>query len=132
MKTILSVVMFFVFGLTSSVQPQVTTDEDFCKSSAKSDAQLNKIYQKILVEYRQDKLFITKFRSAQSAWIAFTAAHLESIYPIPDAYGSVNRMCRCQVMNDLTKARIKQIKQWVDGFEEGDVYAGSVKIKEPK
>jgi uncharacterized protein YecT (DUF1311 family) len=132
MKAVLIVAMLLAFGFTSSVQPQPTTDEGFCKSYAKSDVQLNKIYQKILVEYRQDKLFITKLRSAQRAWIAFTDAHIESTYPLPNAYGSVNKMCRCQVMNELIEARIQQLKKWVDGFEEGEVCTGSVKIKESK
>ncbi len=132
MKAVLIVVLLLAFGLTSSVQPEPTTDEDFCKSYRKSDDQLNKIYQEILVEYHQDKLFISKLRRAQRAWIAFTDAHIDSVYPLPNAYGSVNKICRCQIMNELIQARIQQLKKWVDGFEEGEVCAGSVKIKESK
>lgn len=134
MKATLFVVLLLAFGFNRSVQPQVTPDEDFCASYKKSDAQLNKLYQRILIEYRNDKLFITKFRAAQRAWLAFSNAHLESHYPdsSPAAYGSINKMCRCQEMNELLKTRIKQLRQWTDGVQEGEVCAGSFKIKESK
>ncbi len=134
MKAILFVVLLLAFGFNRSVQPQATSDEDFCASYKKSDAQLNKLYQRILVEYRNDKLFITKFRAAQRAWLAFSDAQIESHYPDPSpaVYGSINKMCRCEEMNELLKTRIKQLKQWTDGVQEGDVCAGSIKIKKSK
>jgi uncharacterized protein YecT (DUF1311 family) len=132
MKAVLIVVMFFAFGLTTNVKTQSITDEDFCASNKKLDAQLNKLYQQVLVDYRKDKLFILKLREAQRAWIEFSNKHLDSLYPRPGTYGSVNRTCQCQVMNGLIESRIQQLKQWVDGFEEGEVCAGSVKIKESK
>ena len=129
--------MLLAFGFTSSVQPQAMADadEDFCVSYKKSDAQLNKLYQKILVEYRKDKLFISKFRIAQRTWVAFRNAHVQEIFPEPDlvrAYGTINLPCRCEAMNELTQTRIQQLKKWVDGVEEGEVCAGSIKIKESK
>lgn len=132
MKAFLIVVMLLAFGLTTNVKTQPTTEEVFCASNKKLDAQLNKVYQQILVEYRKDKLLILKLREAQRAWIEFSGKHLDSIYPRHGTYGSVNRTCQCQVMNGLIESRIEQLKQWVDGFEEGEVCAGSVKIKESK
>ena len=130
----LFVALLLVFAFNFSVQAQAVGDDEkaSCDNYKASDAQLNKLYQRILVEYRKDKLFITKFRIAQRAWLAFRDAHLDSLYPEPDArsaYGSVNVMCRCEAMNDLTQARIKQLKKWVDHAEEGDVCSGSIKIK---
>ena len=66
-----------------------------------------------------------------NTWIAFTTAHLASLYPNAAAtYGSVNRSCRCQVLADLTLRRTTELQKWLDGAEEGEVCAGSIKRKE--
>lgn len=132
MKTILIISMLLAFGLTSSVHPQPTTDEDFCKSYAKSDAQMNRLYKQILVEYRKDTLFITKFRTAQRAWLAFRDAHYSSRFPDPNpgAYGSVISTCRCQELDEMTISRVDQLERWVRHAEEGDVCSGSIKLKQ--
>ena len=99
-----------------------------CDDHAKADVELNKVYAKVLNEYAMDKVFIAKLRTAQRSWIAFTTAHLASLYPNDAAtYGSVNRTCRCQVLADLTRQRTTQLQKWLDGAEEGEVCAGSIK-----
>ena len=37
-------------------------------------------------------------------------------------------MCEASYLDELTKSRIKTLKVWLDGIEEGDVCSGSVKI----
>lgn len=100
---------------------------DSCTEYAKADAELNDVYTQILREYSADKQFIARLKQAQRAWLAFTAAHLASLYPDPNpmTYGSVNRTCRCLVMTDLTHERTTQLRQWLKKAEEGDVCAGS-------
>ncbi len=58
-----------------------TTAGEGCDEYAKADAELNKVYTDVLREYAKDKTFVAKFRQAQRAWLAFTDAHLESLYP---------------------------------------------------
>jgi uncharacterized protein YecT (DUF1311 family) len=107
-------------------------NQEACAKYEKADAEMNAVYRQVLSKHKQDSLFVAKFKTAQRAWIAFRDAHLESLYPEPNklqAYGSVNPVCRCFVLADLTAERTKQLKQWLNGAEEGDVCSGSVRIR---
>ncbi len=114
-------------------QNQMQLDEKACSAFKQADAKMTKLYRQILLEYRKDTLFVQKMRTAQRAWLAFRDAHLASIYPAGDkrvAYGSVNPMCQCMELEKLTEERTEVLRQWVDGIEEGDVCAGSIKVKD--
>jgi uncharacterized protein YecT (DUF1311 family) len=123
-------------SLSSSPSPQdqMELTEKACSDYKKADAEMNSIYRKVLAENKKDRLFVQKMRAAQRAWVAFRDAHLESLYPATDkraAYGSVHPMCHCMELQTLTDERAKVLKVWLDGVgeSEGDVCAGSIKIK---
>lgn len=97
-----------------------------CNRYRKSDAELNRVYNRILSEYANDRSFIRKLRAAQRAWVVFRDAHIASLWPAPGAYGSANPVCRCAILEEMTAGRMKALKQWIDGAEEGNVCAGSV------
>lgn len=107
-----------------------------CDKYKKADAKLNRTYQQILNEYKTDTLFVRKMKRAQQAWIVFRDAHIESLYPLePNAnpnqkYGSVYPMCNCIALTQITEKRTEELKQWIDGIEEGDVCSGSIKTKD--
>ncbi len=115
---------------SGKVQNQSELNKEACDDYKKADAELNQAYQAILRDYGRDRAFIASLRKAQLAWVRYRDAHLESIYP-GDAsqYGSVMHMCRCNRLAEVTRERIKDLKQWIEGVEEGDVCAGSVKVK---
>lgn len=97
-----------------------------------ADDELNRVYQAILSEYKADGEFIAKLRRAQHAWLAFRGAELEARFPMQNKqsnYGSAYPMCANLFLARLTKERIKQLRVWLDGVEEGDVCAGSVHFK---
>jgi uncharacterized protein YecT (DUF1311 family) len=112
-------------------QSQSELNHEACGKYKKADVELNRIYRQILRDYAADKNFIQKMRLAQRAWVAFRDAHVNSIYPDPgpQAYGSVNPMCRCAILEQLTNDRISTLSGWTDGTPEGDVCAGSQKVK---
>lgn len=113
-------------------QTQMEINEKACAANRKADAEMNKVYQRILSENRSDKLFVQKMRTAQRVWLAFRDAHLEALYPAMDkraAYGTVNPMCQCMELEKLTNERTLVLRQWIDGIEEGDVCGGSIKVK---
>jgi uncharacterized protein YecT (DUF1311 family) len=64
-------------------------------------------------------------------WIQFRDAEMKMKYPEREDgyYGSVYPMCWSMYLTQLTTERITTLKQWLDGTEEGDVCAGSVRIK---
>lgn len=96
-----------------------------------AEMQMNTLYAIVLDKFRGDPETLGKIRAAQQAWLAFREAHVAAIYPkadTPDAqyeYGSSLSMCMASVAADLTAPRIAQLRDWVDGIEEGDVCAGS-------
>jgi uncharacterized protein YecT (DUF1311 family) len=106
-------------------------DQPSCVQFHKADISLNETYSKILKLYAKDKQFITKLKTAQRAWLAFRDAQLEALFPKTDKraeYGSVYPMCHCSALQVLTEARTTQLQRWLDGTQEGDVCAGSVKV----
>ena len=111
-------------------QTQSEMNEAACQEAKKADVELNDTYQRILKDYKQDALFIKKLKTAQRAWVVFRDAHLESLYPKENKrveYGSVYPTCHCNEIAALTKRRTEELKRWVQGIEEGDVCAGSIK-----
>ncbi|MCF0038695.1 lysozyme inhibitor LprI family protein [Dyadobacter fanqingshengii] len=100
-------------------------------SYAKAEIEINSVYQKILREYATDKEFIKNLRTSQRLWIQFRDAEVRARYPQrePGYYGSVHSMCLANLKTELTNERIKVLRVWLTGIEEGDVCAGSVKRK---
>lgn len=97
-----------------------------------ADKQLNSIYQEILSDYADDEAFIASLKEAQRCWIAFRDAQLKMKYPDrdPGHYGSVLPMCEAMYLTELTQDRIKALNVWIEGAEEGNLCAGSVRTKE--
>jgi uncharacterized protein YecT (DUF1311 family) len=129
---ILSFIIASLIG-TMTVRPQTQPEmnAEACREFQTADDELNKTYNQILRIYKADAEFIGKLKTAQRAWLAFRDAHLASIYPNikPGEYGSVNPMCRCEILVDLTNERSKALSKWLTGVEEGETCAGSIKFK---
>lgn len=128
-KTLL---VFFLLSLPVASASQSDPLLNACGQYKLVDAEMNRLYQQVLKEHSQDRLFSQKLRAAQRAWLAYRDAHLESLYPAADkrlAYGSVYNNCQCLGMIDLTTRRSNDLLRWIQGTKEGDVCAGSVRIK---
>lgn len=86
----------------------------------------------LLREYAADAQFLRKMRAAQRAWVTYRDAHLAALYPAADPqsqYGSVYTMCRCTALAEATRKRAEELRRWADGTAEGDVCAGSVRVR---
>ena len=115
------------FSFNAFAQTQMELNQTACSELKQTDQQLNRVYQQVLAAHQDDKLFINHFKDAQRKWVAFRDAYTDSMY-IPEYYknyGSVMPMCQCYFLENITKDRIKQLKVWVDGIEEGDACVGS-------
>ena len=125
MKKLLILAIIFL----TSLNTVFAQNED--NQYAKSEKEINAVYQKILREYSADKEFIKNLKTSQRLWIQFRDAEIKARYPnqTPGYYGSVYAMCVSSYMTQLTNERIKTLRVWLTGIEEGDVCAGSVKIK---
>lgn len=124
--------IYLIIDRQIRAQTQVDMNSDAYQAYQQSDQKLNKVYKRILAEYKNDKNFLSKLKIAEAAWIKFRDAHAESIYPETDKqqyYGSIFPVCYYSVLKTLTDERIRQLQVWLDGIEEGDACSGSVKIK---
>jgi uncharacterized protein YecT (DUF1311 family) len=123
----------FFTTLSALAQTQSTLNINSTAQFESADNELNTTYQQILKLYQDDPLFINKLRATQHAWIQFRDAELEALYPIQEnenprfKYGSVYPMCYALAKTDLTRTRIKEMRNWVSGIPEGDVCSGSIK-----
>lgn len=99
---------------------------------AVADAELNRVYKAILEKYKKDALFIEKLRAAQRAWLTYRDAEIEAKYPHAKEdryYGSSLGMCDPLYRAQLTQERVRKLREWLDGSEEGDICSGSVDVK---
>ena len=112
-------------------QTQGDLNEQTAAEFHAADKELNSIYQKILEEYVDDEAFIANLKEAQRCWIAFRDAQLKMKYPDrePGYYGSILPSCEAMYLAELTQARIKALQVWIEGAQEGDGCAGTVRIK---
>jgi len=112
-------------------QTQADLNDAACREYQQADTELNRVYRQIHTEYRTNKVFLRKLQLAQRAWLAYRDAQLTALFPDeqPGAYGSVHPMCRCGELNELTSKRTEELKRWLTGTSEGDVCAGSPKLK---
>ena len=111
-------------------QTQLQMNEASCAEYKQADKEMNRVYLKIVSDYRRDPVFIKALKKAQLAWLRYRDAHVDSIFPgAASQYGSVSTMCRCGSLSEITKERTQTLNRWLEGIDEGDVCAGSVKVK---
>ena len=130
MKTVIISMLFLITTLSTYCQTQTGLNNKSKGTYEKSDKELNQVYQKIIQIYKSDTIFLKTMQEAQRQWVKFRDAQLKMKYPpYPNSNESVLSMCRYYYLEELTKDRIKDLKEWIDGVEEGDVCSGSIKLK---
>lgn len=82
------------------------------------DAELNDVYQQVLREYSSDQAFVAALREAQRAWFVFRNAEIIAFFPEREA----SRV-------RFRSPHIGDASLVAGRVEEGDVCAGSVRIK---
>jgi len=129
MKNIV-IVIILTLTLNCFSQTQAEMDNNAYAEFNKADKELNKVYQKILTEYKSDSIFVKNLKNAQNIWVKFRDAELEMKYPNYKElhYGTSYSMCKNYYLKELTKERTKKLKVWLIGIKEGEICSGSVKI----
>jgi uncharacterized protein YecT (DUF1311 family) len=131
MRSIFIFIFLLLSTLVCSGQTQAEMNQSEQKKYMKADKELNTIYQKILKEYKEDTVFVRNLKTSQKLWIQLRDAEMKVKYPNrePGYYGSAHAMCLSIYLTELTNERIRKLKIWLDGIEEGDVCSGSIKTK---
>lgn len=131
MKTLLLLLVGCLLSFNSFGQAQAQLNQDADATYRKADQELNRTYQQILKEYRTQTVFLQSLKAAQQRWIQFRDAEMQARYPAAKPlfeYGSFFPVCYSNGMEELTKARTKQLRLWLTGIPEGDMCNGSVKV----
>ena len=125
------VVAFLLLSSVGWAQTQAEMSRQAYEDYHQVDQELNDVYQQILNLYRSDTAFIQHLKSSQRIWIQFRDAELGVKYPekSSEIYGSIHPICRAGYLSELTQEGIDRLKKWIEGSWEGDVCAGSVRIK---
>ncbi|NLY27248.1 MAG: DUF1311 domain-containing protein [Alcaligenaceae bacterium] len=100
-------------------------------ASSSSHEKLSVVIQEIERLYEDKPEFLVAFRESQQAWEKFYDAQLRMMFPhmdTPSSYGSIFGYCINTERSGLVEQRIRQLQQWVDGYEEGFVCSGSIRI----
>ena len=134
-KAILSIIALALAGAPWSEARAQTQGDLNAQTEAEwraADKQLDSICRQIIAENADDEVFLASLKEAQRCWVAFRDAQLKMKYPDREAgyYGSVLPSCEMMYLTELTQDRIKALRVWIDGVEEGNICAGTVKIKE--
>jgi uncharacterized protein YecT (DUF1311 family) len=135
MKTILLLLVCCLISVSSFGQAQAQLNQDADVAYQKADRELNRVYQQIFKEYRGQTVFLQSLKAAQQHWIQFRDAEMKARYPAANSqfeYGSFFPVCYSNGMEELTKARTKQLRLWLTGIPEGDMCNGSVKVAAKK
>lgn len=90
----------------------ICASDDF----AKADKELNKTYQSLIKKEVDDRLFISKLRIAQKAWLVYRDADLEARFACAEddirlCWGSMYPMSYSLWKAELTRERTKHLQQ---------------------
>jgi len=95
-----------------------------------ANTELENTYNLLLSLYKDDPVFIDRLKESQANWLKYKESQITMKYPHsaePRYYGSVFPMCNHSYSARITSARILELKEWLNGTEEGEVCSGSQK-----
>jgi hypothetical protein len=94
-------------------------------------SKLDSMYNAVIVEYQDQKIFIKNFKKSQVIWKQYMESQLLARFPEDDELrgGSCFGMCYALYKQQLIKERISSVNDWLIGFPEGEICGGSVKVK---
>jgi uncharacterized protein YecT (DUF1311 family) len=112
-----------------NAQTQMEMNEEALKSYKKTDAELGRVYQKIIQKYAKNTEFINALRSSERLWIQFRDAEVKMMYPASDSrneYGSMYPLCLYSYLEVLTRSRVNQLSLWLKDPADGEGCSGSI------
>ncbi len=94
-------------------------------------SKLDSMYNAVIVEYQDQKIFVKNFKKSQVVWKQYMEAQLLTRFPEDEEYrgGSSFNMCYSLYKQQLIKERISSLNDWLIGHPEGEICGGSVKVK---
>ena len=131
MRRLFIFLFLFIISFFANAQTQLDLNISSKQKFISAETRLDSVYNCILIEYKSNPLFISNLKASQEMWLKLRDLELKVMYPEePEkVYGSVFPMCINLYLANLTNERINHLLIWLNGTEEGDVCAGSIKMK---
>lgn len=82
--------------------------------AARADAQLNRMYRKLLAQAAGQPEALAKIKSAQRAWLTYRDAYMDAMFPAKDKqaeYGSIYAMDADLLRAKLTQQQLTSLEQ---------------------
>ena len=125
---------FFIVGILMIIQngwsqTQLDMNQYAGESFKKVDAELNRVYKQILLEYADESFFLNNLKNSQRNWIKFRDSEVLVRFPRkPEYYGSSYAYCVSAYMEELTRTRVLTLRVWLEGAVEGDMCSGTIRL----
>lgn len=116
MRTILPLLIAFVFLTPCFGQSQAEMNIQMAEELEKEDKILNSVYQRLLKERAGEPQFCSDLRQAQRAWLKFVDLHLASVFSLEEGeelrgkYGSIMPSEYAMIKIELIQTRVKQLE----------------------
>jgi uncharacterized protein YecT (DUF1311 family) len=112
------------------------TEMNACASdeAARSDAELNEVYRKLLSHATNQEEAVAKIKAAERAWIAYRDAYMDAMYPAKNKqaeYGSIYPMEAALLRAKLTQRQVTALKELLQQYS-GDEHSGTGETVNPK
>ena len=116
-------ILLLISSLSCFSQTQSEMNKTALSEYQQSNNILNKIYQDILSQYKQNKIFIRNLKASQRHWIKYRDAELKLTYPeqASEIYGSSFSMCRTILLTKLTEERSESLNKFLTKKIDGDI-----------
>lgn len=128
MKIIVILFLVLLNSCFACSQTQYEINMSAFSERKKADSALNSVANRILKNFKDDKIFINNFNRSQKIWRQFFEAEMDLKYPKypSEVDGSSSSMCWNFYWTQLVDERIKKLMEYLVGIKEGDVCRGSV------
>ncbi len=89
------------------------------QEAARSDAELNEVYRKLLSQAASQQEAVAKIKAAERAWVAYRDAYMDAMYPAKDKqaeYGSIYPMEADLLRAKLTQQQVVALKELLQQY----------------
>lgn len=128
MKPLLLALAMIVCGPTAHGQTQMEMNAQAASIQAEADAGLNKVYQSIVRDLKQDPEALEKFRQKQRDWLSNVDKKIQAEFPVGKGedprvlYGSMYSLEVSSLRTDLILNRIAELQK-IGGRKDFDLAA---------
>ena len=103
------------------------TDVNYCTEIDPVDKEMLDLYNQILEERKADNKFLKDFKMLHVNWVQYRNSLARTIwYKEPEEYQGDYRNCKCELLMEMTRARIAELEMWTKGNPKWKECEGSV------